>query len=115
MASEGGCYAARPVSCGRWTEGTPFAAPWHRSRDHARQRGYDAIIFTTLSAIGRVIVRDRSRHPRFGETAENATVRGLVEAWRKMPDATIVAIRDNARTPAKHHELAEHPVTAADV
>jgi hypothetical protein len=27
-------------------------------------------------------------------------VRGLVDAWRKTPDAKIVAIRDNARMPA---------------
>ena len=32
--------------------------------------------------------------------SRNATVRGLVDAWRKTPDAKIVAIRDNARMPA---------------
>jgi len=72
----------------------------------AREGGYDAVIVTH---------EDRETIlPGPGETAEQATVRGLLEAWRGLPEVPIVAIRDNPRMPTNILDcVAEHPSTAA--
>lgn len=62
---------------------------WRRSViAHARTGNYDAFIVTHST-------RDALVVPGEGESQEQATVRGLVAAWNKLPDAPIIAIRDN--------------------
>jgi len=71
-----------------------------------RQGGYDAITVTHAQPI----------IPAPGETAKQATVRGLVAAWRNLPDVPIVAIRDNPwATGDVLSCVAQHRNTAAQV
>ncbi len=105
VASHNGCYltAARNIpssdgserECESWRAGTMKIA---------QQGGYDAIIVTHAQPV----------IPAPGETAEQATVRGLVTAWRNLPDVPIVAIRDNPWTRRDVLTcVAEHLTTAA--
>jgi hypothetical protein len=72
----------------------------------AQQGGYDAIIVTHAQPV----------IPAPGETAKQATVRGLVTAWHNLPDVPIVAIRDNPWTRRDVLTcVAEHPSTAAQI
>lgn len=86
VASHNGCYltSARnvPSSDGSERECESWRA---EVTTLIRQGEYDAIIVTRAQPI--ILGR--------GETAKQATVRGLVKAWRNLPDVPIVAIRDN--------------------
>lgn len=110
VAGEGGCYLSTARQLQPSDGGDAVCSAWRTGvTTMAHQRGYDAIIVTHSDG-------DRPVIPRSGETVEKATVRGLVEAWRKLPDVPIVAIRDNPRMPASAMScLAEHPDTAAHV
>ncbi len=105
VASHNGCYLTtarnKPSSDGSERECEAWRAG---AMKIARQGGYDAFIVTHAQPI----------IPAAGETATHATVRGLVAAWRNLPDVPIVAIRDN---PWAARDVltcvAEHPDTAA--
>ena len=107
VASHNGCYltSARNVpssdgserECESWRAGATTLAA---------QGEYDAIIVTHAQPI----------IPGRGETAEQATVNGLVKAWRSLPDVPIVAIRDNPWTKGDVLScVAQHRNTAAEV
>ena len=107
VASHNGCYltTARniPSSDGSERECESWRAG---AMKIARQGGYDAVIVTHAQPV----------IPAPGETAKQATVRGLVTAWHNLPDVPIVAIRDNPWTRRDVLTcVAEHPSTAAQV
>ena len=69
-----------------------------------RKGGYDAVVVTHAQPV----------IPGRGETADQAIVRGLVGAWRNLPDVPIVAIRDNPWTrPDVLGCVSQHLTTAA--
>jgi peptidoglycan/LPS O-acetylase OafA/YrhL len=69
---------------------------------------YDAMIVTHSTSQSPV-------RPGPGETLEEATTRGLVEAWNLLPDVPIVAIRDNPSMPAGMLTcVSDNPETAAE-
>ena len=108
VAGQAGCYltTARQVQP---SDGAESDCRSWRSQvtKMARLNGYDAVIVTHSA-------RDRLVVPGPGETAVQTTVRGLVEAWRNLPDVPIVAIRDNPSMPAVTLScVAEHRDTAA--
>lgn len=110
VAGEGGCYltTARQLQP---TEGGQSVCSSGRSAITAMagKGGYDGIIVTHSD-------HDRPVVPGPGETAEQATVRGLVEAWRNLPDVPIVAIRDNPRMTSVELSCVDlHRSTAAQV
>ena len=107
VASHNGCYLTtarnKPASDSSESECLTWRAG---AMTMARQGGYDAFIVTHAQPV----------IPGRGETAKQATVRGLVAAWRTLPDVPIVAILDNPW--ARRDVLscvAEHPKTAARV
>jgi peptidoglycan/LPS O-acetylase OafA/YrhL len=89
VAGIGGCYLTT-ASQRQPSEGAQTSCSSWRSKvtTLARDGGYDAIIVTHSDS-------DRPVVPGRAETVQRATVRGLVEAWRNLPDVPIVAIRDN--------------------
>ena len=106
VASHNGCYltTARNVpssdgsesECNSWRAGVMTLI---------RKGGYDAIIVTHAQPI----ISGK------GETAEEATVRGLTGAWRNLPEVPIVAIRDNPWTrPDVLSCVSLHLTTAAE-
>jgi peptidoglycan/LPS O-acetylase OafA/YrhL len=108
VAGQSGCYltTARQVQPSGDEERACDA--WHSGiAEVTRHGGYDAFIVTHSA-------RDRPVIPGLGETIAQATTRGLVEAWRNLPDVPIVAIRDNPSMPRNTLScVAEHRNTAA--
>lgn len=105
VASHNGCYlsTARNVpssdgsesECNAWRAGVMALI---------RKGGYDAILVTHAQPV----------IPGRGETADQAILRGLVGAWRNLPDVPIVAIRDNPWTrPDVLDCVSQHLTTAA--
>ena len=105
VASHNGCYltTARNVpssdgsesECNSWRAGVMTLI---------RKGGYDAVVVTHAQPV----------IPGRGETADQAIVRGLVGAWRNLPDVPIVAIRDNPWTrPDVLGCVSQHLTTAA--
>ena len=105
VASHNGCYltTARNVpssdgsesECNSWRAGVMTLI---------LKGGYDAVIVTHAQPV----------IPGRGETADQAIVRGLVRAWRNLPDVPIVAIRDNPWTrPDVLDCVSQHLTTAA--
>jgi hypothetical protein len=91
VAGEGGCYLTTARQAQPTEGGQGVCSSWRAGIvAHAGKGRYDAIIVTHSDL-------DRPVLPGPGQTAEQATVRGLVEAWRSLPDVPIVAIRDNPR------------------
>lgn len=104
----GGCYltTAEPhrsseaanSGCRSWRTAATAAA---------RAEPYDAIIVTHSTTQSPI-------RPGPGETLDEAATRGLVEAWRNLPDVPIVVIRDNPSMPASVLTcVSEHRGTAA--
>ena len=86
VASHNGCYltTARNIPSSDGSESECVA--WRAAvMTIAAQGGYDAIIVTHAQPI----------IPAPGETIAQGTLRGLVSAWRQLPEVPIVAIRDN--------------------
>ncbi len=109
VAGEGGCYltSVRQQQPGG-PAGEQVCNTWRAAVTAIANRGGYAAIIVTHSD------RDRQVIPKPGETLEQATVRGLVEAWRQLPDVPIVAIRDNPSMPAGNLNcVSEHKATAA--
>ena len=105
VASHNGCYltTARNVpssdgsesECSSWRTGVLTLI---------LKGGYDAVIVTHAQPV----------IPGRGETADQAIVRGLIGAWRNLPDVPIVAIRDNPWTrPDVLDCVSQHLTTAA--
>jgi len=110
VAGEGGCYLTTARQWQSSKGGELVCRSWRDGVTNlSRRGGYDAIIVTHSD-------RDRPVVPRRGETAQRATVRGLVGAWRNLPDVPIIAIRDNPSMPGDNLScVTEHPKTAAQV
>ena len=105
VASHNGCYLTtarnKPSSDGSERECESWRAG---AMTLIRKGGYDAIIVTHAQPI----------IPGRGESAEQAIVRGLVKAWRNLPEVPIVAIRDNPWTTGDVLScVAQHRNTAA--
>ena len=93
VAGKGGCYlteatqqqlsTADQTACERWR---------HEVIKFTTATNYDAIIVTHSAYDNRVI-------PPAGQTVEQYTIAGLVQAWKKLPDIPIFAIRDNPSMP----------------
>ncbi|MEP7370539.1 MAG: acyltransferase family protein, partial [Dermatophilaceae bacterium] len=106
VASHNGCYltTARNVPSSDGSEKECMA--WRAGVMTLIGKGvYDAIIVTHAQPI----------IPGKGETADQATVAGLIGAWRNLPGVPIVAIRDNPWTrPDVLSCVSQHLSTAAD-
>jgi peptidoglycan/LPS O-acetylase OafA/YrhL len=107
-AGNGGCYLttsrqsqpspSSESSCERWRSDV--------IRD-ANSGDYDAIIVTHSD-------EDRAVIAQNGETADQAVVTGLVQAWSQLPNVPIIAIRDNPFMPPTEMTcVADHRDTAA--
>jgi peptidoglycan/LPS O-acetylase OafA/YrhL len=109
VAGNAGCYLSTARQVALSDAGWSGCEAWRSMvAADARQGGYDAIIVTHSA-------RDRPVIPGPGETLQQATVRGLVEAWRDLPDVPIVAIRDNpAMTKETMRCVIDHGSTAAE-
>ncbi len=105
VASHNGCYLStarnKPASdssereCEAWRAG---------AMNLARKGGYDAVLVTHAQPV----------IPAAGESVRAATLRGLVGAWRQLPNVPIVAIRDNPWMAGDILAcVAENPKTAA--
>jgi hypothetical protein len=104
----GGCYLTTALQTQPSHDAESACTVWRgRVTTLAQQGGYDAIIVTHSS-------HDRMVVPGPGESTKQATVRGLVEAWQKLPKVPIVAIRDNpSMTRGTMNCVAVQPKTAA--
>jgi peptidoglycan/LPS O-acetylase OafA/YrhL len=110
VAGQGGCYLTMARQLQTSDAAQDDCNSWRAAAmTIARRGGYDAIIVTHEDSNNKIV-------PDPGETSEQATVRGLVEAWRSLPDVPIVAIRDNPRMPGGIFGcVTENPSTAAQV
>jgi peptidoglycan/LPS O-acetylase OafA/YrhL len=109
VAGNAGCYltTAEQVSV---SDGNRRGCEGWRSvvTADAQQGHYDAIIVTHST-------RDRPVVPHDGQSVDQATVEGLVGAWRNLPDVPILAIRDNpAMTADTMKCVVTHRDTAAE-
>ncbi|MCR2814062.1 MULTISPECIES: acyltransferase family protein [Microbacterium] len=107
VAGAGGCYLTaaepRPVA-----EASRRACRLWRASIMERIQG-DPPDLLVVTNTGSVAVT-----PSEGETVDEATVRGLVEAWSALPDIPIVAIRDNpGMTPETAACVAQNLANAA--
>jgi len=105
VASHNGCYLSTARNKPASDSSEPECEAWRAgAMNLARKGGYDAIFVTHAQPV----------IPRKGETIRAATLRGLVGAWRQLPNVPIVAIRDN---PWARGDVvacvAEHRTTAA--
>jgi hypothetical protein len=93
VSGTGGCYLTSAIQEQFSASDQRVCQGWRRSViKHANEGGYDAIVVTHSTGDHRVI-------PDAGQTVAEATVAGLVTAWRRLPDVPIIAIRDNPGMP----------------
>lgn len=105
----GACYltTAEPL---RSSEGQNAGCRgWRAAITSIAQAGsYDAIIVTNSTTKSPI-------DPEPGETRGEAAARGMVEAWRDLPDVPIIVIRDNPSMPEDVLTcVSEHRRTAAE-
>lgn len=108
LSGTGGCYLTMARQQQPSEQAQRGCDAWRSSvLQHAHAGGYDAIIVTHSSA-------DRLVVPEPGQSVAEATVAGLVQAWRQLPDVPIIAIRDNPAMPAGVMDcVARHGLDAA--
>ncbi len=89
VAGLGGCYLTDARQGAPSEESRERCESWRSGIVAAMQADPpDAVIVTNSAG-------DRRVEPPAGQTLEEATVAGLVSAWKRLPDVPIIAIRDN--------------------
>jgi peptidoglycan/LPS O-acetylase OafA/YrhL len=93
VAGKGGCYLTSAAQKAPSIDNARGCERWRSDMiQRAHDEAYDAILVTHASG-------DRIVVPEAGETLEEATEQGLVEAWNALPEVPILAIVDNPRPP----------------